>query len=236
MKMYCIGICDDGVNVCSFIEKCLLEQAEKERLQIDIDIWNTGEDLQKFLQEGNHIDILFLDIELFELTGLEVGSYIRNQLNDRAMQIIYISGKSSYAQSLFKTQPMDFLVKPLKSEEIAAAFSLAVKILSEGMKRFEFQAGKNYYYLPYNEIIYFTSAGRVVRLATQAETLEFYGKLRDIEKKLPQNFIKIHQSYIVNNEYVRRYTYEMVELLDGTVLSISKPYRKQVRQRFLQEG
>lgn len=38
--MYCIGICDDGVNVCSFIEKCLLEQAEKERLQIDIDIWN----------------------------------------------------------------------------------------------------------------------------------------------------------------------------------------------------
>lgn len=232
--MYRIGICDDGVNICSFIKKCLLKQAKQKSIQIEIEIWNTGEDLQKFLQAGKRIDILYLDIELFEVTGIEVASYIRNQLNDRNMQIIYISGKANYAKSLFKTQPMDFLVKPLKPEQISEAFNLAIKILSRATERFEFQSGKNHYYLPYNEIVYFTSSGRIVKIITVTEEKEFYGKLKEIGNKLPQSFFKVHHSYIVNDEYVRRYTYEMVELIDGTQLTISKAYRKQVRQRFLQ--
>lgn len=46
----------------------------------------------------------------------------------------------------------------------------------------------------------------------------------------------IHQSYIVNKEYVARYTYEMVELANGTILTISKAKRKLVREKLLQEG
>ena len=233
--MYYIGICDDGVNVCSFIENSLLQQAELGNLQVEIEVWNTGEDLLKYLQEGNLLDILFLDIELFELTGIEVGTYIRNNLKNRNMQIIYISGKANYAQSLFKTQPMDFLVKPLKLEQIQEAFTLAVEILSKGTARFEFHIGKDYYYMPYSDIVYFTSTGRIIKLVTLAEERNFYGKLKEIGNTLPHNFIMIHQSYIVNNEYIHRYTYETVELVDGTILTISKTYRKQVRQRLLQE-
>ena len=61
-----------------------------------------------YLDKDGHIDILFLDIELFQLSGVEVGDYIRNRLGDRKMQIIYVSGKPSYALQLFKNQPMDF--------------------------------------------------------------------------------------------------------------------------------
>lgn len=233
--MYYIGICDDGVNVCSFIERCLLQQAEQKRIQLEVEMWNTGEELQKFLQEGNPVDILFLDINLLGLTGIEIGEYIRNQLDNRIMQIIYMSGKTSYAQRLFKTQPMDFLVKPLKTEQIEETFDLAVKILSKKTERFEFRIGKEYYYSPYNEIIYFTSSGRVIKIVTLTGEREFYGKLKEIEKKLPQDFIMIHQSYIVNSEYIRRYAYEMMELVEGTTLTISKTYRKQVRKRLLRE-
>lgn len=63
-----------------------------------------------------HLDILFLDIELFKMTGIEIGHYIRNELDDMGLQLIYISGQPSYAQQLFKTQPMDFLVKPITQD------------------------------------------------------------------------------------------------------------------------
>lgn len=66
-------------------------------------------------------------------------------------------------------------------------------------------------------------------------TFEFYGKLKEVAECLPEEFIVIHQSYIVNREYVFRYTYEMVELVDGTILTISLANRKQVRDRILRE-
>lgn len=54
-------------------------------------------------------------------------------------------------------------------------------------------------------------------------------------KGLTDDFIMIHQSYVINKEYVLRYTYEMVELVNGTILTISKINRKQVRERILRD-
>ena len=98
--MYNIGICDDGENICTDIEKMLLQYAKEQNIQVDTNVWYSGEGLRDYLDAGNHLDILFLDIELFKMTGIEVGNYIRKQLDDMGMQIVYISGKSSYADEL----------------------------------------------------------------------------------------------------------------------------------------
>ena len=58
----------------------------------------------------------------------------------------------------------------------------------------------------------------------------------DVTKGLPPEFVAIHKSYTVNREYILRYTYESVELTDGTELTISKANRKLVREKILDEG
>lgn len=238
--MYHIGICDDGKNICASIEEMVLRYTGNKEIPAEIKVWYTGEGLCDYLKQGGHIDILFLDIELFRLSGIEVGDYIRNRLEDRKMQIVYISGLPSYAQQLFKTQPMDFLIKPIEQEQIDSVLSLAMKIIGKNMDKFEFQNGREYFYLPFGEIMYFTSEGRKIRIVMRGEAQgggkEFYGKLKDVADGLPQEFIIIHKSYVVNREYIARYTYEAVEMTDGTVLNISKANRKQVRERILQEG
>ena len=77
--MYNIGICDDGENVCTSIENMLLQYAQEKNIQVDTYIWYTGESLRNYLASGGYLDLLFLDIELFKMTGIEVGTYIRNQ-------------------------------------------------------------------------------------------------------------------------------------------------------------
>lgn len=233
--MYRIGICDDGENVCTSIENMLLQCAAELDVRIDTNVWYTGEGLKDYLVMGNQLDLLFLDIELFKMTGIEVGNYIRNQLDDMGMQIIYISGKASYAQQLFKTQPLDFLVKPITLSQIRDAFKMALKVMKRKNEKFEFQQGKDYYYVPIGEIVYFGSKGRKVKIVTPKASFEFYGKLKEVEKSLPGDFIVIHKSYIVNKAYIFRYTYEMVELMNGTILTISPANRKQVRERILRE-
>ena len=169
------------------------------------------------------------------MTGIEIGSYIRNELDNMGLQIIYISGKPSYALQLFKTQPLDFLVKPIRQEQINDTIETAVKIIKKKRERFEFQQGKDYYYIQQGEIIYFESKGRKIKIVTLQETYEFYGRLKEVIKYLSDEFIEIHQSYVINKEHVKRYTYEIVELDDGTILTISQKKRKQVRKKVLRD-
>ena len=56
---------------------------------------------------------------------------------------------------------------------------------------------------------------------------EFCGKLKSIAENLPADFLMIHQSYIINPSNVSGYSYEMVKMLNGENLNISKPYRKE---------
>ncbi|MCM1539969.1 MAG: LytTR family DNA-binding domain-containing protein [Blautia sp.] len=234
-NMYSIGICDDGENICTSIENMLLQYAKKHDIQFDTNVWYTGEGLKEYLEAGNQLDILFLDIELFKMTGIDVGNYIRKQLDNMGMQIIYISGKSSYAQQLFKTQPLDFLVKPILQDQINETMETAIRIIKKKEERFEFQQGKQYYYVPMGDIIYLGSERRKIKVVTMKATFEFYGRLKDVAKRLSEDFVVIHQSYIINKEYVFRYTYEMVELMNGTILTISPANRKLVRDRILRE-
>ena len=62
---------------------------------------------------------------------------------------------------------------------------------------------------------------------------EFYGVIKDLKKRLPKEFFPIHQSYVINETHVVRYAYDMVEMNNNTILSISKSFRKQVRERLL---
>lgn len=64
---YKLGICDDGENICESIENMLLQCAEEMNIRLDTNVWYTGEGLKGYLEKGNSLDILFLDIELFQI-------------------------------------------------------------------------------------------------------------------------------------------------------------------------
>ena len=213
--MYNIGICDDGKNVCTFLEEEVREYIQGRKIAAQIHIWYSGAALCEYLKKGEEIDLLYLDIELEDqINGIQVADYIRNHLENRGMQIVYISGKQSYAQELFKTQPMDFLVKPFSRIEIQETLKLAFKLLQRDLAKFRFQTGKEYHSLSYEEIVYFASEGRKIKIKTIHGEQEFYGKLKDVD----------HVSY---------FTYEEVQLDNGLKLTISQANRKQVRERLL---
>lgn len=230
-----IGICDDGESICTEIEKIILQYSSDKKVPVDTNVWYSGEGLKAYLEADGQIDILFLDIELLNMTGICVGEFIRNHLENISMQIIYISGKTSYALQLFKTQPLDFLVKPIAADEIYRVMDKAVQLIAKKTEKFEFQVGKDYYYLSMGDIIYFSSEKRKIRIETTRGSYEFYGRLREVCKKLPEEFITIHQSFIVNKNHIFRYTYESVEMSDKSIMFISPVNRKKVRELLLKE-
>lgn len=231
--MYDIGICDDEKGTCAEIEKWISDYAEGNHISVETEVWFSGEALCSDLKEKHRFDLIFLDIELLGMSGVEAGSYIRNELEDYHTHIVFISSKTNYAMSLFKIQPMDFLVKPIGFDDIKRILDRSIYLIEKENLFFEYVSGKKIFRVMYKEIMYFCGDRRKIVIVTQRGRQEFYGKMTELLKALPSNFVMIHHSYIINQNYVSEYSYERIHLVNGDELAISRSYRKDVREKIL---
>lgn len=231
--MYHIAIVDDDSMFCDTIKECLENIEYEFKIEMELSIWYTGEELYKYLKAGNQMDIIFLDIELAGNSGIWLGNMIREEFSDFRTAIVYISYEKNYALQLFQTQPIDFLVKPVYQEDVQRVIKQYLRGNQSKKSQFLFKKGHKYCNIPFEDILYFQSVGRKICIVGREEEQEFYGKLENIKELLTQQFIQIHKSYLVNQNYIREYMYESVIMCNGEKLNISKPYRKLVQEKLL---
>lgn len=230
-----IAVCDDEGAICAQMKNALEQISQAIQERVEIEVFYSGEKLCKFLYEGIYFDIIFLDIELMMMNGVEVGRKIREEMNNQATHIVYISGKESYAMELFEIRPLNFLLKPLKYWKIEEVFKTAIKLIRNNNQIFEYQNGRSYYRLPIKDILYFESHGKKIEINMTNEVQEFYGKLSAIETQLSKlDFIPIHKSYLINYAHVIESQYDQVRMSNNAILPISQQNKKQVRDRLLQ--
>lgn len=100
---------------------------------------------------------------------------------------------------------------------------------------FQYKFNREVYKTELNKILYFQSNKRITYIISELGTMQCYEKLNDIENFLKEKnilFYRIHQSFLVNPSYVKKYRYDMIELLDGTEFTISEKRRKSVNEVF----
>ena len=233
--MYNIAICDDEKSICAQLEEFINKFLSEHYIKGNIDVFFSGESLCDYLKREKKIDLIFLDIELPKMNGMEVGKYLREVLKNELTDIIYISSKTSYALELFKSRPLDFIIKPLKYSVLENILNIVLKRNSVRQQSFSWQFDKISYKIALQEILYFKSDNKKVHmLLTSGEEHVFMGKLDSIEKSLPESsFLKIHNSYLINYDYVSQYSSEWVRMVNGDILNISKSHRTDVKSKLM---
>lgn len=136
-----IAVCEDDVFLGGQIETMLYRQAETEGVEIQTEVFTSAENCLKYLKEECMVDLLFLDIELGKMSGIELAERIRNELHNDYMQIVFVSSKQSYAMELFESHPLHFLVKPLDEEKLTRVFRKAVKLIDKSEETFQYKKG-----------------------------------------------------------------------------------------------
>ncbi len=228
--MFRVAICDDEKTICSQIEKVILDYQKDCAEEIDVLTFSSGEELHKIIKDGQAFDLIFLDIELDKLNGIEVGKIIREELNDNITQIVYISANKDYAMELFENRPLNFLVKPICCEKIIKNLNVAINLHKNSNLFFEVYCNYNFTKIPYKKIMYFESNDKKINIITIDEKYEYYGKLSELKKEVKEkDFIQIHKSHLVNYQYIVEVSYEKIILTNGEELNISQSYRKEVR-------
>jgi DNA-binding LytR/AlgR family response regulator len=184
------------------------------------------------------IDLMFLDINLPEITGLEFLKSIPNP-----PYVIITTAYRDYAIEGYDLDVIDFLLKPISFERFLKAinrFYNRTRPIPENTsepkdaarsKHIFVQDGKNIYKLSYDELLYLEGYGEYVKVICTSKTYLIRDSLTEFEQRLPEiNFLRIHKSYIVNLEKITGFSSIHV-LLKGTELPIGRIFREKVLSR-----
>ena len=230
-KCFRVAICDDDLRFCEQL-KTYIEQFGKEyMIDFYIDIFYSGKNLCRELQQHEEYDIIFLDIVLGDTSGIDVGNYIRDELQNQNVQIVYISAYSSYAMQLFKIRPMDFLIKPVSKSEVEHLLQVGLEILGNRRKTFLYKVKREVKEIYIADILYFKGKDREIEIVLKDKKICYYGKLRDVYEQLEdEGFVFIHKSYLINIRQILDFSYDKVSMSNGEVLEIAQGRRKRFRE------
>ena len=164
-------------------------------------------------------------------------SYLPKEVGkiDNNVLIIYVTSYESYMLESFSVRPFRFIIKPLNEQELHSCFKAAFDDISNSDSYFRYNYQRIRHKIPIRDILYFQSNRRKIKIVTQENVFEFYGKLNDIETSLINSkavFLRVHQSFLVNYKHVKGLSYDFLVLDNGKYISISEDRRKQISEQY----
>ena len=228
-----IAVIDDDIMTCHAIEQQLLHVSKELMCRVSVDVFQSGERFIETMEQCEQYDLIILDIELVEMNGIDVGDYIRSAQHDQYVQIVFISAKQGYMKQLFDIRPMNFFEKPVTTEQIKKCLQTYMELFPED-EVFRCRVGKAIRQLSYRHVLYFRSENKEIAVLTNDEVFHFYGRLSDVELLTPSFFIRVHKSFLINQNYISVYHIDSVQMSNGDLVPISRRYQAETRRKMMQ--
>lgn len=232
---YHIGICDDETIQLKVNHIYIKEIASRNQIQITSRGFCNSKQLFSYLQ--NHtLDILFLDIDLGDESGIDIASQIAVNYPD--LIIIFLTGHREFTSEAFDVDAFGYLVKPINEQKLERTLkkaftqvygiknrqsSASLIITEENIKK----------KINQSDILYIERVGAKSIIHTQNRIYQVYEPLTSLCSRLDSHFIRINQSEVVNRSEIETLKGNTVFLRDQRQLSIGRTYKKQVVSELL---
>lgn len=223
-----VWICDDERDITEAI-------AAKVKIRFpsaEIQSFYSGTDL---LKAEPHFDILFLDIELRDMNGIEVATKLRERGEHGS--IIFVTAHEEYIFQAFDVQAFHYIVKPFENQKFYQILQNAAKqrhFMEEEAPYIIIKTGYELYKVFHAEILFVEVMGRKITVHTKNRPYTYNGKLQDLADNLGQNFYRAHRSFLVHFKYVAHYDKQTIILDNGIHLTLSQNKYTEFVQQYLQ--
>ena len=222
-----IAICDDEPLVTKDLSNLIINYASEHNLQIEFHTYSNGEQfLADIKKQDKQFDIVFLDIKMKKIDGIETAKIIRK--TNEIMIIIFVSSLEEYVFDAFDVEAKGFIVKPIEKLKIYEILNKSLLKLEQNNKYslalyFNGELQK----IPFHQIYYCEVANPSVFVYERAKINRYQGKIDDLEKELNKDFFRCHRSYIVNLNFVDGYKDNMIYMPSGEKIPVSSRRQKE---------
>lgn len=188
------------------------------------------------LLKNNPNTLVFIDLQMPELSGIEIMQMRKNAQHD----FIITSAYHEFALEAFKYKVIDFLVKPISFPRFYASvqkyMSWRNSFKTESKSRDIFiKSERKVYRINPTDIIYIEGLKDYIKIHTTNDRIVAHHNMKDIIKRLSESeFIRIHRSYIIALNKIKVVEGNRIRLLENIELPIGETYRKTIKSRFNQ--
>ncbi|MDR2519242.1 MAG: LytTR family DNA-binding domain-containing protein [Spirochaetaceae bacterium] len=203
-----------GARLPLGFELCLCASAHELAAALDLEVF----------------DALFLDIEPDDERAAQTVAEI--QRCPRLPALVFVSAHEAYCRRLFRSGSAAFLTKPVREIELWEILNRITGTQDADPPAFTYRQKDRLCRVPVEDILFFESNVRKVRVVTSEEEAWFYRKLDQVEADLPgANFLRIHHSFLVNLDKIEGFTRSQVLLGGDYRLPISQRREEEARAR-----
>ncbi len=230
-KMLRIAICDDDPNMVSLNEKTVRSCLQDCGIGFELTTYTQSSNLLcDITEDGFFYDLILLDIEMPNITGMEMAERIKPFLPN--VKIIFITSHVEYAIDANELSIFGYVPKDDLEKRLPAAVTDAAKLIElEAGKEYTIQTNSRLEKIPYRDIIYIVKDGKNAEITSAGKTSKVRKSLQQVYEELnAPEFIFIERGCIVNMIHIVKLSDGMVVLKDDTRLPISRSHLQTVKQ------
>lgn len=205
--MYKIAVVDDDKNAIDTLSSIISSYAVSSNESSIITPFTSG---ASFLESSDSFDIVFLDVEMPYIDGIETAKRFRER--DKGCIIIYVTNVRRCAIDGYKVGALDYVIKPINENSLRGVLHRAFRQLkADGAPSILIQGkGKTYKVKP-KDIVYVTVVGHEVIYRLEDMEIDSWGSLAEASKNLPDSqFYRLNSTCLVNLDYVESFDTETV--------------------------
>lgn len=229
--MVYIAICDDEKYMSDNISAMASDFFRRKNMEVTITQFSNGEELLKY---DKMIDILFLDIQMNGLDGMETARKLRSRKFKGFL--IFITVLKEMVFQAFDVQAYDYLVKPIDERH----FEKTMERLWDSMHNASeanllVQKGYERSIIAFEDIVFCEIIDRKVYLhLVSSEVVDFYERIEKLETKLDSRFFRCHRSFLINLKYLKSYKNGIAYMEGGKEIPVSRLRSKEFSSVILQ--
>lgn len=211
-----IAICDDEVNILNKTRE-IVESYSKSN--IEVTTYKSGEEL---ISDYKDFDIIFLDIDMKGINGIEAAKRIREK--DKLVKIVYVTNYTDYTSSAFSVHAFGYIVKPVKEEDIHHQLDEVLSYMREEISEvLEFNTTEGIIRIDLKDIYYFEYKLRKVIMKTKDYSYIIKQKISEIGDQMEDyDFVMPHKSFSINLYNVKSVKGYDIHMMDGSIIPLSQ--------------
>ena len=231
-----IAICDDEKPFQKMLSKIINNYMSNKNHNCIIDTYSSGKELLEFNEKLGQYTIIFLDINMEELDGIDTAMKIRSYSRD--VYIAFVTAYVKYSLEGYKVNAIRYLLKSNKNFDLTVSECMDAILFDINYevpkKVFNFRECKKELYI--DRIIYIESQLHIVTyhvIENKKKIFTMATTLNEVEQELSDySFLRIHQSFLVNLKHVKDINSYMAILDDGSKLPIPRAKYKKIKEQF----
>ena len=232
-----IACCDDEKQQLELYKTMFTNIEMRQDIKLNVEYFLSGNFmLERFQSEKNPFDLVYLDMDMDEKSGLDLAKEIRQNYHSDCL-ILFLTNYPKYMQNSFDVRAFQYMIKPVQFDEFEKKFHAARKYLEKDDKnRVVLKIDEDNVVFFTNEIYYIEKekSSKQFLVYLEDKCVVAKGVLSAIENQLlEQHFMRTHRSYLVNMKHIRRIQKNDLVLSNGNLVPISRRKEKELKQQFM---